>query len=206
MPTPVTIRKSDLQRIVVAIDPAVTSNEGSDETGIIVAGLGRDSHGYVLEDLSCRASPEAWARVAVLAYHRWRADRIVAEANQGGDMVSLVLHTVDANVPVKLVHAARGKVARAEPVAALYEQAKCHHVGTFPGLEDQMATWTQGDASPDRLDALVWALTELMLGERRVPLADEPMLPTDSPESSLIKVIQEAQKDPFSWADQHTSW
>src|SRR5215467_3359545 len=121
MPAPLTIRKSDLTRIVVAIDPAVTSTEDSNETGIIVAGLGRDDHGYVLEDLSCRASPDQWARVAVLAYHKWSADRIVAEANNGGDLVSSVLHTVDPNVPVSLVHASRGKFTRAEPVAALYE-------------------------------------------------------------------------------------
>ena len=158
------VKHPDLARIVVAIDPAVTSNEGSDETGIIGAGIGaEDKHGYVLEDASLRGTPLQWAQAAVTLYHKLKADRIVAEANQGGDMVAHTIHTVDPNVPVKLVHASRGKVARAEPVAALYEQSRVHHVGTFPDMEDQMCNWTQGDASPDRLDALVWALTELLL-------------------------------------------
>lgn len=157
------IKHPDLSRIVVAIDPAITSAEGSDETGIIGAGLGSDAHGYVLEDASLRGTPHAWATAAVTLYHKLHADRIVAEANQGGEMVSHTIRTVDPQVPVTLVHASRGKYTRAEPVAALYEQAKCHHVGTFPALEDQMATWTQGDSSPDRLDALVWAFTELMV-------------------------------------------
>lgn len=150
-------------RVVVAIDPAVTSGEGSDETGVIVAALGADGHGYVLDDRSMRASPDRWAREAVAAYHTRGADRIVAETNQGGDLVALTIRTVDPSVAYKAVHASRGKTARAEPVAALYEQMKVHHCGTFPDLEDQLVTWTQGDASPDRLDALVWALTELML-------------------------------------------
>ena len=158
------LQHPDLARVVVAVDPAATSNEGSDETGIIGAGRGAsDGHGYVLEDASLRDTPAEWARAAVTLYHKLKADRIVAEANQGGDMVAHTIHTVDPNVPVKLVHASRGKVARAEPVAALYEQSRVHHVGTFPDMEDQMCNWTQGDASPDRLDALVWALTELLL-------------------------------------------
>jgi len=152
-----------LTRIVVAIDPAVTSGEGSDETGVIVAGVGADGHGYVLDDRSMRATPDKWAREAVAAYHARHADRIVAEVNQGGELVALTIHTIDASVAYKAVHASRGKVARAEPVAALYEQGRVHHCGTFPDLEDQMCQWTQGDASPDRLDALVWALTDLML-------------------------------------------
>ena len=158
------LQHPDLARVVVAVDPAATSNEGSDETGIIGAGRGAsDGHGYVLEDASLRDTPAEWARAAVTLYHKLQADRIVAEANQGGDMVMHTIHTIDPNVPVKLVHARRGKVARAEPVAALYEQSRVHHVGTFPDMEDQMCNWTQGDASPDRLDALVWALTELLL-------------------------------------------
>ena len=158
------LQHPDLARVVVAVGPAATSNEGSDETGIIGAGRGAsDGHGYVLEDASLRDTPAEWARAAVTLYHKLKADRIVAEANQGGDMVAHTIHTVDPNVPVKLVHASRGKVARAEPVAALYEQSRVHHVGTFPDMEDQMCNWTQGDASPDRLDALVWALTELLL-------------------------------------------
>jgi len=161
----------DLRRIVVAIDPAVTSNEDSDETGIIVAGIGIDGHGYVLDDLSLKASPDQWARTAVEAYHAWSADRIVAEVNNGGDLVALTIRTVDANVPYSAVRASRGKIARAEPVAALYEQGKIHHVDVFRSLETQMIEGmatrrTEGShvhTSPDRVDALVWAITALML-------------------------------------------
>ncbi len=151
----------ELARVVVAIDPAVTSDEDSNETGIVVAGVGRDQHLYVLEDLSLRASPDAWARAAVEAYRRWRANRLVAEGNQGHDLVTQTIKTVDPRVPVTLVHASRGKVARAEPIAALYEQGRAHHVGALPQLEDQLCNWVVGGASPDRLDALVWAATEL---------------------------------------------
>lgn len=157
----------ELRRIVVAIDPAVTSEEGSDETGIIVAGVGYDGHGYVLKDLACRASPNDWARRAVEAYYRYEADAIIGEVNNGGDLVETVIRTVDRNVPFKAVRASRGKAVRAEPVAALYEQGRVHHVGTFDVLEDQLCAITpdgyQGAGSPDRADALVWALTELML-------------------------------------------
>ncbi len=157
-----------LRRIVVAIDPAVTSSEDSDETGIIVAGLaaGRDPHGYVLEDVTqTQASPDTWARVAVAAYYRHRADRIVAEINNGGEMVELTLRTVDRKVSYKAVRASRGKQTRAEPVSALYEQGRVHHVGHHATLEDQMTTWAPAfsEKSPDRVDALVWALTELMV-------------------------------------------
>lgn len=155
-----------LSRVVVAIDPAVTANTGSDETGIIVAGVGVDGDGYVLEDRTVKGTPAEWAAAAVTAYHVHKADRIVAESNQGGDMVSHTLRTVDKNVPIRLVHASRGKRTRAEPVAALYEQGRVHHAGPFPELEDQLCTWTPDGASPDRLDALVWALTELMVGAR----------------------------------------
>lgn len=154
----------ELVRIVVAIDPAVTAGENSDWTGIVVAGIGADRHGYVLDDLTVQTSPERWARIAVAAYERWKADRIIAESNNGGDMVATTLRTVDPLVPVRLVHAARGKRTRAEPVSALYEQGRVHHVGALPELEDQLCTWVPGDESPDRLDALVWALTDLMLG------------------------------------------
>lgn len=157
----------DLRRIVVAIDPAVTANAGSDETGIVVAGVDGDGHGYVLEDSSLKASPDGWARAAVEAYRRWSADRIVAEVNNGGDLVEHTVRTVDANVPLTMVRASRGKRARAEPVAALYEQGKIHHVssdlGVFEDLERQMCEGTT--KSPDRVDALVWAITELMLRE-----------------------------------------
>jgi len=155
----------NLIRVVVAIDPAVTSGEESDETGIVVAGIGTDQHFYILSDNSLRASPDAWARVAVEQYHEHKADRVVAEANNGGDMITQLIRTVDGTVPVKKVTASRGKRVRAEPISALYEQGRVHHVGAFPTLEDQMVTWTPDvPKSPDRLDALVWALTELNEG------------------------------------------
>ena len=154
----------ELARVVVAIDPAVTSTAESDETGIVVAGLGADGRGYVLADRSGRFKPDAWARRAVEAFHEFRADRIIAEGNQGGEMVAHVLGTVEAGLPLRIVHATRGKATRAEPIAALYEQGRVSHVGGLPQLEDQLCTWTPGGSSPDRLDALVWALTELMLG------------------------------------------
>jgi predicted phage terminase large subunit-like protein len=161
------VAEVDLARVVVAVDPAITSGDDSDETGIVVAGVGHDSRGYVLSDLSTRMSPIEWARRAIAAYHEHKADRIIAEANQGGDMVSTVIRTVDPTVPVTLVHASRGKRTRAEPVAALYEQGKVTHCSPFPDLEDQLCSYTgePGEASPDRLDALVWALSGLMLGE-----------------------------------------
>lgn len=164
------LRTPDLIRVVVAVDPAVTATEGSDETGIVAAGLGEDGHGYVLEDASLRASPKQWAAQAITVYYRHKADRLVAEVNNGGDMVELTIRTVDPNVSYRAVHASRGKTVRAEPIAALYEQGRVHHVGAFPELEDQLCMWVPGDPSPDRLDALVWALTELML-KREVPPA-----------------------------------
>tara|TARA_B100000287_G_scaffold268306_1_gene252325 strand:- start:184 stop:1506 length:1323 start_codon:yes stop_codon:yes gene_type:complete len=154
----------DMKRIVVAIDPAVSSKETSAETGIIVAGVDEAGHGYILEDCSIRGTPLEWANEAVAAYHRLQADRIVAEANQGGDMIRHTLDTVDRNIPIRLVHASRGKRVRAEPIAALYEQNRVHHVGSFPDLEDQLCSWVPDlSNSPDRLDALVWALTELVV-------------------------------------------
>lgn len=156
----------DLTRIVIAIDPAVTSGAGSDDTGIIVAGESRDGHGYVLADLSLRGSPDACMRRAVRAYHEHQADRIVAEANSGGDYLESLLRTIDQRIPYRKVSATRGKAVRAEPVSALYEQGKVHHVGCFAELEDQLCTWTPADAkSPDRLDALVWAFTEMPLSQ-----------------------------------------
>ena len=153
-----------LVRIVVAIDPAVTATSESDETGIIVAGIDENERGYVLEDLSGRHTPDEWAKLAVRAYHRWQADRIIAEVNNGGDLVKLTLQTVDKNVAISQVRATRGKFVRAEPVAALYEQGKVAHVGDFFHLEDQLCSWVPGDPrSPDRLDALVWAMSSLML-------------------------------------------
>ena len=164
----------DLTRIVVAVDPAVSSHEGSDLTGIIVAGRARDGQIYVLSDVSDRMSPSEWARRAIGAYEVWKADRIVAEKNQGGDLVENTLRNINSRIPFKAVHASRGKVTRAEPVSTLYEQGRVHHVGTFHQLEDQMCAFTSdfdrstAGYSPDRVDALVWALTEI--GELKQPL------------------------------------
>lgn len=159
-----------LRRVVVAIDPAATATEESDETGLIVAGVGMDGRGYVLEDRSGRYTPEGWAREAIALYKRWSADRIVAEVNNGGDMVEATIRMVDRTVSYKSVRASRGKVIRAEPVAALYEQDKVSHVKTgLATLEDQMCQFSAdfdrkaAGYSPDRVDALVWALTELMV-------------------------------------------
>ena len=159
----------DLCRVVVAIDPAVTSGEEADETGIVVAGVSSDQRVYVLADLSGRMAPHEWARAAIGAYHRYKADCIVAEVNNGGEMVEAVLRQIDPNVAYRAVHASRGKVTRAEPCAALYEQGRAHHVGAFPQLEDQMCALTsdfdrkRAGYSPDRADALVWAITTLVV-------------------------------------------
>jgi len=154
------------KRVVVAVDPAVTAKAESNLTGIVAAALGVDDRGYVLADSSGRYSPDQWARKAIEQFDSLKADRIIAEGNQGGDLVRHTLHSIRSNVPVTIVHATRGKNARAEPIAALYEQNRVSHAGTFAELEDQMATWEPlGDMpSPDRIDALVWALTSLMLG------------------------------------------
>jgi phage terminase large subunit-like protein len=156
-----------LRRIVVSVDPSGSDGTGGDLQGIIVAGISADGHGYVLADRSCRLSPDGWARVVVKAYEEFKADRIIAERNYGGAMVEAVIKAASPNVPVHLVNASRGKTVRAEPIAALYEKGKVHHVGAFPLLEEQMGMTTttgyQGGGSPDRMDALVWALTELML-------------------------------------------
>jgi predicted phage terminase large subunit-like protein len=153
--------------IVVAIDPSMSAmGERDSETGIIIAGKGPDGHAYVFEDASLlRPTPDTWARHAINKYHEYRANKIVAEVNQGYDLVVNLLHTADDKVPVKKVYATRGgKFLRAEPIAALYEQGRVHHLGMFSELEDQMTQWVPGKASPDRLDALVWAITQLMLG------------------------------------------
>ena len=152
-----------LRRIVVGVDPAVTSAEGADETGIIVAGRGEDGQFYVLDDLSLTATPDSWARAAVRGYYTHKADRLVAETNNGGDLVESVIRTVDPNVSYRKVTATRGKAIRAEPIAALYEQGRVHHVGSLAQLEDQMCNFDPltSRKSPDRMDALVWALTEL---------------------------------------------
>lgn len=165
----------ELQRVVVGVDPAVTSGDNSDETGIVVAGVGRNGHYYVLDDRTLRASPDNWARVVSNAYRDWMADKVIAETNNGGDMVVLVLRQVDGAIPVKKVSASRGKAIRAEPISALYEQGRVHHVGAFPKLEDQLVMWTpDSNYSPDRLDALVWALTELSAG-KGLPTGTSPI-------------------------------
>jgi phage terminase large subunit-like protein len=160
-----------LKRIVIGVDPAVTSREDSDETGIIAVGIGAapagsavaGEHYFVFADASLIGTPDAWARAAVRLYHESKADRLIAETNNGGEMVELTIRTVDANVSYKAVTASRGKQVRAEPIAALYEQGRVHHVGSLPKLEDQMCDWDPltSPFSPDRMDALVWALTEL---------------------------------------------
>lgn len=164
------IAAPELRRIVVAIDPAAKSVEGSDDTGIVVAGVAdveNLTHGFVLDDATMQlAKPAAWAAQAVKLYHDRKADRIVAEGNNGGEMVESVIHAQDDGVPVTIVTATRGKEIRAEPVSALYEQGRVHHVGNFPLLEDELCEWDPQDAtaaSPNRLDALVWAITALML-------------------------------------------
>jgi len=154
-----------LLRIIVAIDPSVEEEGKKDEAGIIVAGIGTDDHIYILDDLSLHASPDGWARQAVnRGFRKHMCDRIVAEINNGGALVEAVLRTVDPTIPYTPVHASRGKRTRAEPIAALYEQGRVHHVGFFPLLEDEMCNWDPmiDVASPNRLDALVWACTALI--------------------------------------------
>lgn len=153
------------QRIVVAIDPSASST--GDEAGIITAGrIGK--HGYLLSDNSVQGSPKTWATAAVNSYNEHEADCIVAEKNNGGEMISEVIATVDPHIKVVLVHASRGKQTRAEPIAAVYEHNRAHHVGDYSLLEDEMCLWTPGDPSPNRMDALVWAFTELGLTAKRV--------------------------------------
>lgn len=158
-----------LVTVVTAIDPAVSSGPASDDTGIIVAGKGEDGHGYILADRTCHLSPEAWAHKAIRGHYEHDGDRIVGEVNNGGDMIETILRSIDPEIPFKAVRASRGKQTRAEPVAALFgdppdRPPKVHLVGGFSELEDQLATWVPGEgSSPDRLDALVWAITDLLL-------------------------------------------
>jgi predicted phage terminase large subunit-like protein len=156
-----------LERIVIAIDPAVSFGPDSDESGIVVVGLGTNQHAYVLEDISGKYPPEEMARRAIAAYRTHAADRIIAEINNGGALVESVLRGVDPNIPYSAVHASRGKLTRSEAPSALYEQGKVHHVGIFGPLEDQMTSYdgSRTGSSPDRLDALCWGIHELMLGE-----------------------------------------
>lgn len=169
-----------LKRIVVAIDPNASSAEDANECGIVCVGLGIDDHAYVLDDISGVMAPNEWATEAIALLRTRRGDRIIAETNNGGEMVENTLRMIDPNVPFGAVWASRGKFTRAEPVSALYEQGRVHHVGPFPRLEDQMCAFTvdfdrrEMGYSPDRVDALVWALTELMIegqGQRRLLFA-----------------------------------
>ena len=182
----------DLSRIVVAIDPAVTTGEEADETGVIVAGRDYGGRGYVLDDRSGRFSPIEWAREAILLYRKYDAARIVAEVNNGGDLVANTIRMVDENVSFKAVHATRGKVVRAEPIAALYAQKRIFHVGSFPVLEDQQCSFTsdysdRGSAgySPDRVDALVWAFTELLV--ERMPSYAAYALAREQAEATIAR-------------------
>lgn len=160
-------RADNLTRIGVSIDPAVSSNEKSDETGIIVGGIDdqKPNHGYVLADLSGTYTPGQWARMAIQAYKDYDADFIVAEVNQGGEMVRHTIHSIDPNVPVYMVRATKGKMVRAEPISTICEQGRLHMIGLHSELEEQMTTYTgkESDDSPDRLDALVWLFTKLMV-------------------------------------------
>jgi len=166
-------QRPELQHVVVAVDPMARGvglphpddDEGS-ETGIIVAGLGVDGHLYVIDDATVHGPPAQWGRAAVDAYHRHRANLIVVERNNGGAMVAYTIATADPSVPVQEVWATQGKYTRAEPVSALYARRICHHVGVFPELEEQMTTWVLGDRSPDRMDALVWAVSAYFFDER----------------------------------------
>lgn len=158
----------EMEKIVVAIDPAISNKDTSDETGIVAAGM-RGSTGYVLEDLSGKYSSKKWAEVAIDAYEKYQADQIIGEVNQGGDLVESTLRTVAQNVSYKGVRASRGKQTRAQPVSSLYQQGRIYHIGSLPDLISQCCTWEpkSGMDSPDRVDALTWAFTELMLGESK---------------------------------------
>jgi predicted phage terminase large subunit-like protein len=169
------LARPELTRIVVAVDPPVTATAGSDSCGIVIAGLGVDKRGYVIGDRTIQGrDPATWAKAAVAAYHDYQADTIVVETNQGGDLLVQTFKGIDARVPVKKVYASRGKYVRAEPVSALYAEGRVAHVGEYPELERQMCDFAADGLahgkSPDRLDALVWALTELMLVVTRRPL------------------------------------
>lgn len=161
--TRVAANPADVVRRVVAVDPAVTATMESDETGIVVVSRDRNGHGYVEADHSMRGTPNEWAKAVIACFDEYECDNIIVEVNQGGDMVAQTLRTVRPNLPIREVRASKGKRLRAEPVSALYEQGRVHHVGVLTKLEDQMITWTPDDAtSPDRLDALVHGLTDLM--------------------------------------------
>jgi phage terminase large subunit-like protein len=155
-----------LGKIVVAVDPAISNTSKSDETGIIVLGMDYRGHIYVLEDITAKYSPAAWAKAVVGAFTRWKANEVVAESNQGGDMVKSTIQNIAPSVPVVSIHASRGKDIRAEPVAMLYDEGKAHHVGRLTELESEMVSWQglNGQKSPNRIDALVHGVNRLMQG------------------------------------------
>lgn len=179
----------ELARILIAVDPAASHSDSSSETGIIVAGKGYDGRGYVLEDLSGKMSPTQWGVAAVDAYQRHQAERIIAEVNNGGNMVVQVLKTVDESVPVKSVYAQQSKKTRAEPIAALYEQGRISHVGSFDTLEDQLCNFQseKKNCASDRMDALVWALSKLFFATHKTDTASSLVLPyKDLPHISCV--------------------
>lgn len=193
----------ELLRVVVAVDPAVSSNEDSDLTGIVCCGRDgqKPPHFYVLDDVSDIYSPDKWGQAVVNLYRKRDADRVVAEVNQGGDMVEAILRSKHSDIPYSAVRATRGKAVRAEPIAALYEQGRVHHVGSFPQLEDQMCDWNpvSDDKSPDRMDALVWGMTELSEGSdlaayyhERAAAAEAKKNPPRAPEAPKAREWSEA--------------
>jgi phage terminase large subunit-like protein len=174
-----------LRRIVVGVDPSGSAKKEADETGIVIAGVGDcnclgdvEQHGFVLQDKSGRYSPADMGKTAIDAYRTWEADRIVAEDNFGGQIIDDLIHLIDPNVPYRAVHASKGKIVRAEPIAALYERGRVHHVGMHAKMEDEICTYTpQEPKSPGRMDALVWALTDLMMGETNATFGSEEWTP-----------------------------
>jgi phage terminase large subunit-like protein len=191
------VRKApdDLEEIVAAVDPAVSSSDQADETGIVVVGRSEHKEGYVLADLSGRYAPSEWAHKVVEAFRRHEANLVVAETNQGGEMVRDMLRQIDPSLPVKMVVAKRGKYQRAEPAAALYEQSRVHHVGCHAALEDQMCTSTSDIdrrlGSPDRVDALVWGLTHLLIKRREPGVAQSINIfgPRLAPQGGIYRLI-----------------
>lgn len=203
----------DMERIYVAVDPAASSNEGSDEHGIVVVGMARDedgyARGYILEDGSMKGTPEQWGAKVIKLYRKWEGDKIIAEKNNGGEMVEHVIKSVDRSAPVKLVHASKGKFVRAEPISSLYEQGRVHHVGSFDKLEDQMCEFSVdnlrggSNGSPDRVDALVWGLTEIfdkITSRRRKSNPDGPKTSTVGGKSNVT------YHSGGSYGDSRNSW
>lgn len=190
------------RRVVVAIDPSGSAKKEADEAGIIVAGIAEcpvckgELHAFVLEDLSGRYSPDEMGRKAVEAYHRWHADRLVAEDNFGGQLIHDLIRLIDPRVSYRAVHASRGKIVRAEPVAALYERGRVHHIGMHAKLEDEMCGYAPGAAySPGRMDAMVWALTDLMLGESRAAFGNASF----KPPAATFTANREGAPQPSNW-------